>query len=101
MAEIFEFLTKYGWIVYLILISSIAFVVTCYDKIAAKKLPAHRTPEKTLLLISALGGSVVMFLTMQLIRHKTKHIKFMLGIPLIILAQIALIWALIHFGIII
>ena len=92
MKEIFDFLINYGWAVYIIFISSVAFVVTCYDKIAAKKLPKHRTPEKTLLGISALGGSAAMLFTMLLIRHKTKHVKFMLGIPIIILIQAVLIY---------
>ena len=74
---------------YLLCIGLIAAVVTIYDKWASKHNPRHRTPEKTLLLISALGGSVVMFSVMQIIRHKTKHAKFMVGIPLIILLQIA------------
>ena len=76
---------------YLAAISLVAVIVTCYDKIAAKKLPGHRTREKTLFLISALGGSVAMFVTMQIIHHKTKHKSFMIGIPLIMLAQAALI----------
>ena len=74
---------------YLALISLISVIVCIYDKIAAKKRPRHRTPEATLLLLSALGGSVAMLVTMLLIRHKTKHVKFMLGIPLIIIAQVA------------
>ena len=77
---------------YLIAISLVSVVVCIYDKIAAKHAKKHRTPEATLLLLSALGGSVAMYLTMQLIRHKTKHAKFMVGIPLIILAQAAVIW---------
>ena len=63
-------------------------MVTVYDKIASKRLPRHRTPEKTLFLLSVLGGSVAMYATMQLIRHKTQHKRFMIGIPLIIVAQI-------------
>lgn len=74
-------------LVYLAAISLISIIVCCYDKIAAKHLTKHRTREATLLLLSALGGSVAMLLTMFLIRHKTKHVKFMLGIPLIIIAQ--------------
>jgi uncharacterized membrane protein YsdA (DUF1294 family) len=49
-----------------------------------------RIPEKVLLLFSALGGSVAMFITMLIIRHKTKHVKFMLGIPIIMIVQIAI-----------
>ena len=72
-------------------ISLISMIVCIYDKIAAKKLPRHRTPEKTLLLLSALGGSLVMYVTMQIIHHKTQHKKFMIGIPVIMGIQIALI----------
>ena len=54
----------------------------------------HRTRESTLLLLSALGGSVAMLATMLIIRHKTKHVKFMLGIPLMILLQAAAVIAL-------
>ena len=59
-----------------------------------------RTPEKTLLVLSALGGSIAMFVTMLIIRHKTKHVKFMLGIPLIILAQAAAVFFALRYGII-
>ena len=88
------------FLIYLAVISVLSLVVTVYDKIAAKKMPRHRTREATLLLLSVVGGSVAMLLTMLVIRHKTKHVKFMLGIPLIILVQLAVAWALLHFGII-
>ena len=74
---------------YLAAISLVSIIVCIYDKWAAKHATKHRTPEATLLLLSALGGSVAMFATMLLIRHKTKHAKFMVGIPFIILLQIA------------
>ena len=77
-------------VIYLCFISIVSIVVCCYDKIAAKHNPKHRTRESTLLWLSVLGGSVAMYCTMQLIRHKTKHVKFMLGIPLIIIVQIAI-----------
>ena len=52
-----------------------------------------RVPEAALLLLSALGGSLAMYITMLLIRHKTKHIKFMLGIPIIMVFQaVLLLW---------
>jgi len=79
---------------YLLIISIISISVTIYDKWAAKNNPRERTRESTLLFLSALGGSVAMLLTMLGIRHKTKHVKFMLGIPLIILLQSAFILAL-------
>ena len=86
-------------VIYLCFISIVSIVVCCYDKFAAKHNPKHRTREATLLWLSVLGGSLAMYCTMQLIRHKTKHVKFMLGIPLIIILQIA-IPLLIHFFVI-
>ena len=77
-----------AWCVYLAIISVVAVAVTVADKIKAKT-GAWRVKESTLLIISAIGGSVAMFITMQAIRHKTKHAKFMVGIPLIIAVQIA------------
>ncbi|MBO7310113.1 MAG: DUF1294 domain-containing protein [Clostridia bacterium] len=79
---------------YLALISLVSVIVCIYDKKISKKNKVQlRIPEKTLLLLSAIGGSVAMFITMLAIRHKTKHVKFMLGIPLIIILQIAAVIA--------
>lgn len=75
---------------YLAVISVVSIIVCIYDKFASKHMTKHRTREATLLLLSALGGSVAMLATMLLIRHKTKHVKFMLGIPVIIVIQVAL-----------
>ncbi len=77
---------------YLAAVSLPAFVLSAYDKWAAKHRPRNRIPEKTLLALAGIGGSVVMFLTMLLIRHKTRHAKFMVGLPLMIVAQIVLIF---------
>ena len=80
--------------IYLILINLIAVIVTIYDKLCAVKR-RWRVKESTLLLLSALGGSISMYITMLLIRHKTRHIKFMLGIPLMLIFQLLiafLIW---------
>lgn len=70
------------------LISLIAVIVTVADKIKAKR-GRWRVPEATLMGISVLGGSVAMLVTMIMIRHKTKHMKFMIGIPVVIILQIA------------
>lgn len=80
--------------IYLILINLIAVIVTIYDKLCAVKR-RWRVKESTLLLLSALGGSISMYITMLLIRHKTRHKRFMLGIPLILIFQLLiafLIW---------
>ncbi|MBQ9902069.1 MAG: DUF1294 domain-containing protein [Clostridia bacterium] len=80
--------------IHLVLISIFAVYQTVRDKALSnvpKDSPNYwRVPEAQLLLISALGGSVAMYLTMQTIRHKTQHPKFMIGIPAIMIAQFAL-----------
>ena len=74
-------------IAYLAVISVISVAACIYDKLAAKIIKRHRTREAVLLLLSLMGGSVPMLITMLVIRHKTKHPKFMIGIPLIIIIQ--------------
>lgn len=78
------------FLAYLAVISLVSIVVCIYDKFAAKHATKHRTPEAVLLLLSALGGSVAMLTAMLIIRHKTKHTKFMIGIPAIIIVQVAI-----------
>ncbi len=83
---------------YIAIISLISIIVCIYDKGISKKNRVElRIPEAVLLLLSALGGSVAMFVTMLLIRHKTKHVKFMLGIPIIMILQAAAVYAVYYF----
>ena len=77
---------------YLIVIQLVAIFLTLHDKSSAKN-NKWRIKERTLLLVSALGGSVTMLCIMRMIRHKTQHAKFMVGIPAIIVLQIATIVA--------
>jgi len=79
------------WIGYLIIINFIAVLTTVIDKHNAKN-HLWRVPENVLLLISVLGGSPFMLLTMYAIHHKTRHKKFMLGIPVIITLQILTVY---------
>lgn len=83
MKELIFFHILPAW---LILISLISIIVTVSDKVRAKR-GANRVPEATLIFLSVLGGSFAMLITMLIIRHKTKHPKFMVGIPVIILLQ--------------
>ena len=86
---------------YLGIVSLISIIVCIYDKKISKRGNVRlRVPEKSLFLWSLLGGSVAMYITMRLIRHKTKHKSFMLGIPAIIILQAALMGVLIYYGII-
>ena len=77
-------------IVYFVIINIISILICSYDKYAAKK-GRRRIPEKNLFSLCIFGGSISMYITMRLIRHKTKHKRFMLGIPLIFLVQISLL----------
>lgn len=66
-----------GWLGVMGVIGS---AVSIYDKWAAKHNPRHRTREKTLLRLGAVGGALLMYITMQLIRHKTQHKNIMWGL---------------------
>lgn len=72
-----------GWFTF---ISILTCAVTVADKIKATK-GRFRIPEKTLFILALSGGSLAEYLTMRLIRHKTLHKRFMLGLPIIIIFQ--------------
>ena len=76
------------WLGYLIILNMIGMGVMWADKRKAKK-GAWRIPEKTLFLVSILGGSIGTCAGMYLFRHKTKHWYFVVGMPLILVLQIA------------
>ena len=73
---------------YLAIVNIVVLVVYGGDKLFAK-LDSWRVPEKVLLLLALLGGSIGALLAMQLFRHKTKHLKFRYGVPVILLLQVA------------
>ena len=77
-------------VIYLVAINAATFFVYGIDKWKAKR-SMWRIPEATLLGLAAIGGSIGAWLGMRAWRHKTMHKKFQLGIPLIIVAQTALI----------
>ena len=72
---------------YLALISLVSTAVTIVDKHRAAHSRGRRVPENTLILLAAAGGAGAMLITMLMIRHKTRHSKFMLGLPIILLFQ--------------
>ncbi|MDD7196335.1 MAG: DUF1294 domain-containing protein [Acidaminococcus fermentans] len=73
----------------LLLINLITFAVYGYDKFCARR-GAWRVPEIRLLFLAAVGGSLGALLAMFLFRHKTKHLKFTIGVPVILGLQIFL-----------
>ena len=78
------------FLLYLLLINAAGFALMLIDKYRAKK-KMWRISEATLLIVAAIGGSLGSLLGMYAVRHKTRHVKFTLGIPLLLAAQIALL----------
>ena len=94
-----EFLREHAVIIcYVVIVSIISVIVTAMDKIRAIN-SGRRIPEILLFLLAALGGSTMMLVMMRLIRHKTKHKKFMIGIPIIIVLQAIAIYCLAQMGV--
>lgn len=89
--------TIYIPLIYFLIISLITAVVTTTDKRKAKK-GAFRISEASLFILAFLGGALAEYLTMRLIRHKTLHKRFMLGLPAIIILQlVAVIICIVYF----
>ena len=80
---------------YLLIMNAAGFISMLADKHKAKK-KLWRIPEATLLAIAALGGSIGSLVGMYAFRHKTKHLKFTLGVPAILIVQLILAWLLSH-----
>ena len=76
--------------IYLGAVNIIGFLIMGIDKLKARKR-GFRIPEATLFLVALMGGSVGSIIGMYLFRHKTRHRKFTIGMPIILLLQIALI----------
>lgn len=75
-------------LLYLLIINAIGFLLMLVDKRKAQK-KLWRIPESTLFTAAAFGGSIGCIAGMYTFRHKTKHITFILGMPAILVAQIA------------
>lgn len=82
-------------LIYLVAINLVTFVVYGIDKYKAVR-SKWRIPENTLIGLAVVGGSVGAWLGMKFWHHKTLHAKFRFGIPLILIAQVALAWWLIQ-----
>ena len=72
---------------YLVLVNAAALALMLVDKQKARR-GVWRIPEATLLGIAVFGGSIGAIIGMYLFRHKTRHLKFSLGLPLILAVQI-------------
>ncbi len=82
-------------LIYLLTVNALGFVLMLADKRKAQK-NKWRIPESTLMLVALIGGSVGCLAGMYTFRHKTRHPKFTVGVPLILALQVVLaVWILI------
>ncbi len=79
-------------------ISIVGFAICALDKSCAKR-GRKRVRERTIFLIAALGGSLGVWAGMYAFRHKTRHKRFVFGIPAILIVQVALVILLVYFGV--
>ena len=86
MQEIF---TMKNFIIYIICINLIGFFIMWLDKHKARK-GSWRIPEKTLFIITAIGGGIGTTAGMFIFRHKTKKLNFLIGFPFITILEIIL-----------
>ncbi|MFC5648524.1 DUF1294 domain-containing protein [Paenibacillus solisilvae] len=75
---------------YLVIMNLAAFFMMRSDKQRAVHDRRHRIPERKLLGVSALGGSLGGYAGMRMFRHKTKHASFAVGLPFMLVIHIAL-----------
>jgi uncharacterized membrane protein YsdA (DUF1294 family) len=73
----------------LILINVIGFILMGEDKRRARK-GSYRISEQTLWIFATIGGAIAMTLAMRYFHHKTKHMTFKLGFPILAIIQILL-----------
>lgn len=76
-------------IIYLLIVNAVGFFIMLADKQKARK-NLWRIPESTLLTVALIGGSIGSYAGMQIFHHKTRKPKFFIGIPAILLVQLAL-----------
>lgn len=80
---------QYLLLVYILVINVIGFLAMAIDKSKAKR-HRRRISERTLFVFAIILGSVGVFAGMYTFRHKTRHTHFVIGIPVILAAQIIL-----------
>ena len=85
-----RFSTTEMFLLYLAIVNIISACLCAMDKSFAKSR-STRISEKTLLLISLIGGSPVMYLSMRALHHKTRHKRFMIGLPVMMIFQVVLL----------
>ena len=82
-----------AWLVFINIFTFAAYALDKYKAIHH----AWRIPERTLILLAAIGGSVGALFAMYTVRHKTKHYKFRIGVPAILIIQFILAYILYNY----
>lgn len=77
-------------IIYLIVINIVGFLTMFIDKQKAKN-GSWRIPENTIFVITAIGGGIGTIAGMYTFRHKTKKMSFKIGLPFLLIMDIALV----------
>ncbi|MDQ0091482.1 uncharacterized membrane protein YsdA (DUF1294 family) [Paenibacillus anaericanus] len=78
-----------GLLIWFIFINGVAYLVMSDDKRRAQRR-RERVPERTLFLLATIGGALGVLMAMNLKRHKTKHVSFRVGVPLLLLLNAVL-----------
>jgi len=92
-----EILTIQNILIYLLVMNLVGFLSMLIDKKKAEK-GSWRIPEKTLLMIGLIGGSIGSIIGMYVFHHKTKKLRFSVGLPVILILQIVTVIYLKYIG---
>lgn len=87
-------------VIYLLIMNVLGVVVMFTDKHKARK-HAYRVPEKTLFLVSLLGGSLGTWAGMYMFRHKTKHWYFVIGMPFVFVLHVILLGLAVYYRVLV
>ena len=96
MKELIQKIGTSNILIYFLIINVLGFVAMGIDKWKAKH-DKWRIPENTLFMFTILGGGLGTIAGMHFFRHKTKKLKFTIGMPLILILEIVLIIYLVFF----
>ena len=86
----YELFSVKGLIIYLLIINGVGLTAMLIDKLKAER-GSWRIPEKTLFMITLLGGGIGTIAGMYLFRHKTKKLYFTIGFPVILISEIFIV----------
>lgn len=78
-----------GLLLWFLFINGVGYLIMSEDKRRARQR-RERIPERTLFLLAAIGGALGVLIAMNIKRHKTKHVSFRLGVPLLLLMNAVL-----------